>query len=353
VSLARLADALATGNPSASMLGGLNRIAGVIAIDRDVILFGTQDGTLPALAAANLAVALKNAWAAPGFEGELGVSIDPDPSAADPWKSHLTSVFGMPPTAPMARLLLHADWLLKRAAAGLAPEVFPGVLGSFERGGPVGDGCNGVMPTASAAQHRFEIVSQKLPQRFAQCAPGMVKILRPMQAVLTVAQKLETGGLGGGREGTAEPAARNFANEVTAALRAPMLNPEYAAVVEVFRELEVAWLLRYLDVPMPVLAEAQIELSGVPERVDGVTREDRHECEPRLVSRTVLDGRVLERYQQRSWERRYRGGVRIGHPSLTVDLVRDFAPDADDCSQLRDRILAARSGTRGFAWKIR
>lgn len=341
-----------------AQLGGVNRIQGVMsAPDGELILLGSRDAKAPRLDLESLVVALRNAYrVSPAYQGAPGCTIDPWTGEGDPWAIQRVTVTGMPPRLAMAARHVALDYELKKVSAGIVA-LGHGVTSLYELRRDTAPLCAAQQEheTAQTITHRFWFFPRYPPApRFVQDAETVL-ILRPVEVqLLTEREFLDQAGR---RQGAApaSPAAERFAGSITRLL-ATTARDDYTRLVQDFRLVEVAQLLRWRGLPAArlqyLLADYPLTEVSVPRFVGGIRREERGEmvCDTAISEQQLPQGtRVSSRQRVARYHYVSRGGV-----EARVRLRRaHFVPArAGALARLRQRVLASRPSPRAILWPI-
>jgi hypothetical protein len=343
---------------------------------RDIILFGASDPARPALRTEDLVVALRNArmkyakvegttrWYSPP-----GCSIDPDPqvlwklsqiasqiaasgtsasveTGIEAWRSTSRSpqtvrVMGIPHNSHFARVMVDADYYMKRLVDGSEPLGLSGFSSlvdmalsnakqDIEQGLPIS--------TPLLSMNRFWFYPG--PNRYAEDR-GIVLIEECPVILLTEEEHLARSGITGA--GRPSPLAQRFADSFSA---------DYAQIASrrpVYSELE--GLFRF--VALAKILEAKNPASDLAYLLDGFTV-------PRVAVETALPGiSNVKRYEHR---RDVPGGYEIaclwlpscGGVSIELDITSaNFATAAGGrLESLRTSVLAARPLKTALSWEL-
>ncbi len=226
-------------------LGGLRRVDGYI-LDQsrgDVILFGVTDSTLPELRTEDFAVALRNTWlryvrmeGGARIYAHPGCTIDPTPAVlgdleqlgaasgqdqtafARAWCQKCSApqavrVFGVPVDSHFAKVMVEADYFMKRLSDGSANLGVPGfqslmdMLMAIAREDVAGDR---PVSLPGTLMNRFWLSAGQT--RYGEDA-GAVAFEECQVVLLTEEERLVAGGVRG--RGRPHPLARAFANSFT------------------------------------------------------------------------------------------------------------------------------------------
>lgn len=336
-------------------LGGLNQIRGFAASGSDdVVLFGAENANAPPIHVDDLMVALRSAWPASSAHEAwepVGCTIDPRAGAEDPWAIQDVRVFGQPCVAETAALIssrmaqrhVLLDYEMKRAGAGLVS--LDGVRSSF---GSDQDAslCTAVSPTNTQQTSRFWFCAlYPLEAPRFEVDDSSALIHRPVSVqVLTERVKL-----GAGRVGDADPMAERFAGDLTRLLNSGK-RPDYEALVNDFRMIELGVLMQKLKVPADrfayLLREHEHEPVRIQRYVTGIrrSRTDEIVCDGNITS--TKDGvEATSRLYRRVSE--YRGGLEA---RVAISDENVTAPDA--VVGIRNRVLQARSLRNALVWNV-
>ena len=281
---ARLKVAVAKRQQPAELLTlcGLTRISGYVVDDktRDLILLGEVEAGAPALRLEDLAVALRSAWMRHAsrrgnvrYYSNPGCSIDPSPDVIarlrdlgdsaegrgadmadrmDEWcescsQPQQVRVMGVPFDSHFARVMVDADYLMKRLVDGSLRTKIAGFASltdlnltaartQFQR-----DGTSGI---TRFAMNRFWFYPGKV--KF-QDEEGLATIEECPVILLTEEQHLTREGIAG--QGRPDPMAQRFADSFSAHYaEIAAAQPVYQQLEELFRLVALGRLLQYQGV---------------------------------------------------------------------------------------------------------
>lgn len=345
--------------PDLQNLNGLNVVHGFIVEGADdVILFGEQVASLPALELDDLLVAARNAFQSGGPEyltGPPGCTIDPKPGP-DPWTVQVAKVLGMPATAPMGERHLQIDYDMKKAAAGLTG-VAPSSLaaGSVFDYGRAGAGVcepdNPSVPTSSV--NRFWYCTRYPVEKPRYLEEGtVVYIQHPVNVQLQTEQEFLRGGIRVGAAPAGAPA-MEFAKAVTERLGTDDV-PAYVRLRGDFRVVELGKLLRFRNVSPTslnyLLHECPMRAVPAPKWVGGIRRLESGEavCDVQVREvRTSTGLRTSTSETVHRYRREFRGGVGAD----VVVTAADFGQAGGGrLARLRQDIIRARPSAGAVAW---
>jgi len=329
------------------VLVGLNRIFGFVTdAEGDVILYG-QAASGPPIETDCLVVALRNAYkVSPVYNGAPGCTINPRPGD-DPWTIQRVRVFGMPANCRMAARHVALDYELKKIGAAVIKE--PEIRSAFEilRTSAV---CEERQDRSRSVVHRYWFYPLLPPAPRFERGEGAVRILAPTGVQLLTEQEFldRRGERTGATEAT--PEAQEFAAQVTAALAGGKI-PRYVRLVNDFRVVELAKLMRYMEVPVRQLAyfleSYDLEDVDAPRFVGGIIRKDEGMaiCDAAITERP---GAIECQQSQTTYRYEYRGGVEV-----RIELQSNDIREADsELSLLRDRILTSRPTRKAVSWDV-
>lgn len=332
---------------------GLNVIRGFLREpDGDVVLLGDRDALLPRIHLDDLAVALRNAYGV--YPGVPGVSIDPDPDAKDPWRLQKVRVIGMPPSAMAARMVA-IDYELKKVSAGLLKVGRVPSLWDLRETDALCAGTGHERATEMSTRFWFQPRIPPRPRFLAD--QDTVLILKPVEAqLLTERQFLDNKARVTGAA-PSPPEVDRFARLVTEQLLATNDAEAYTHLRQDFRVIELATLLRTMNVPAEdlryLIAEHSLRLVGIPRRVGGIRRDERTvaTCDTVITERETAGSAVLQAVEEtRRAVRGSRGGVlaqvQIEPKELEVERAGRLA-------SLRERVRTSRPAGDAIAWAIR
>jgi hypothetical protein len=299
--------------PDVATLGGIRTVDGyVVEPDGEVLLFGRGDTGTP-MHIDDLAVSLRNRYARandPVYSDAPGCTIDPRPNEKDPWALQDARLIGLPPSRMGARMLAY-DYELKRIGGGITPHrTIPSTF-DLSRARLVTCNDSRGQPAASLVHRYWFVPEYPASPRYA-VEDTCLLIEKPVSIrLLTEQEFLKNGERVGSTEAT--PDARNWADQVTAA----MARGTYASdMVNDFRLIEVATLMRHRDVAAPSLAYwlhgHSLEPTAVPKFVGGIHRQEEGElvCESDVTETPTRNGVSVRLEQTRAHYRiEYRGGV--------------------------------------------
>lgn len=349
-SLRRLQDELSSGpSPLARALAGLNRFDGFLTEDNDVVVFGGHDPAAPPLDVEDLAIALRNAYGMPGYEGVIGCTIDPLPGVPDPWLWQTARIFGMPRNASMGVRHLAVDYDLKKISAGLLRLAGVESTYDFRRGD---SHCRQEAIGAANSVHRFwftPLYPSAGGPRFVQDAAG-VGIQHPIGVQLMSEEEFLRDGR---RVGAAPPhaAARQFCASVTRVLSANTSLP-HARMRHDFRIIELARLFAFKHVSPDrlsyLLRDLPLAARHTPEKLPGVRRDDHGSIHCGLDTVGSGDTSVVFGSSQHveRYHREYRGGVEAGVRIAPAE----FAPGDGYLDAVRRRVQGATRDD--LAWRL-
>jgi hypothetical protein len=338
-------------------LGNINRIQGfIIEPDGEIILFGTHDPETPLLHIDDVAVALRNAYQDQlnnTYQGVIGCTIDPLVGAQDPWRIQKVQVFGMPPTATMAARHITIDYELKKVSAGLLS--FAGVLSQWEMTRAASPLCEGSSEKQQETTHRFWFYSlYPASPRFVE-EEDIVLIVQPVRVqLLTEREFLDRTGQ---RTGAAPASvhAERFAQMITEMLARNQIH-RWASIVQDFRAIEVAQLLRFKHVPIQSLQyflhDHPLTEVETPTYVGGIRREESGEvvCDSAISERRMVHGisvgstERVQRYHLTS-----RGGVEAKVEISEENFEEEHSGALTD---LHRRVRASRPSSRALFWSL-
>lgn len=321
-SFARCPEPLAT-------LGGLSWLDGYLVAEegREIILYGKRVPGEPSLSTEDFAVALRNAWYLYAeqrgntlYYSTPGCSIDPDPTvvaelqrigrgilgastpeaievAIERWRSKCSapqqvSILGVP-SSRFARIMVEADYLMKRIVDGSQEAGVEGFLGLPARATQalLQEASGGSIPQMTFSPvNRFEFFPGEVV--FGVDNNGIVQIERCPVTILTEAEYLSRSGRLTG-SGQADPRAQALAEEFTARYREiAARHPVYRELEGLFRFVAVASLMRkQVDRPLvaPLLdgpAVMGADISATKPGLSSVTRISR--SSPTADGETIL-----------------------------------------------------------------
>ncbi len=266
--------------PGYDTLFGLTRVVGVVVDEKanDLILVGQIDPDLPSLHTEDLVVTLRNAWMKYAeredntiIYSNLGCSIDPDPqvvarlhslgaanrgseSPVDEflreWRSVCKSpqevrVLGMPFNTRFARVLVKADYDMKRLADGSDSLEIEGFTSLSEKRldevkAHAANGSNGSL--ALGHLNRFEFIPKDCP--FHPEKGGYFLDDCPVQLVTEEEHLRSTGKITG--TGKANPLAQQFCDEFTRSYGdVARKRPIYAELEGLFRFAALAKIIHH------------------------------------------------------------------------------------------------------------
>jgi hypothetical protein len=324
----------------------INRLTGFTVDGSDVVLFGRQDNALPTIEFDAFVVALRNAYGAgDAYQGDPGCSVDPIPGE-DPFRIQKVSVFGMP-DCTMAARDVSLDYELKRAGAGIQGEDGKLLPSAFELANQEGPCANAGVRSVSVA-HRYWFFPRTPDAPRFQRDRVTATVLRPIGVQLLTEQEFLN--RRGERTGSADadPAARQFADAVTAMLASDKV-ARYAQMVHDFRAIEFARLMSFCGVSQEslsfLLSGYELQRVEVPALVGGVQRDEegRTVCNA-TVTQTAAGIQYRETASHSHYE--YRGGVQAKVAIANADAA------SADLDPLRRRVLAARPGADAVSWSV-
>jgi hypothetical protein len=326
-------------------LPGANRITGFMAEGADVILYGRQDDSVPAIELDALVVALRNAYGAgEAYQGDPGCTIDPIPGE-DPFRIQKVKVFGVPQDCVMAARHVNLDYELKRAGAGIQSadgKILPSAFELENDDGP----CASTGKKAVDMAHRYWYFPRTPERPRFQRDGQTASILRPIGVQLLTEQEFLNSR--GERTGAAEadPAAQKFADAVTALLDSDKV-ARFAQMVHDFRVIELARLMRFGGVTQEVLSflltQYELQHVQVPTLVGGVKREEQGST----VCKTTVNETASEISSEESiseYHYEYRGGVQAKVELAEADFVNG------DLGPIRKQVLNARPSADAVSW---
>jgi hypothetical protein len=291
----------------------------------------------------------------PGYQGVIGVSIDPWPNAKDPWRLQKVKVMGIPPTVAMAARHVTLDYQLKKVVAGLV--TLPDLPSLYDLTRSTTPLCEGARDKEARMEHRFWFYPLYPPApRFTQDEGGvLIRQAGAVQVQLLTEQALwnRTGQRTGAAP--ASPPAERFAQLFTERLATPPFAP-YGQLVQDFRVIEVAQLLRYLRISaehLPYFLQGYpLQEVAVPAAVGGIRREERGEvtCDHQVTERRLARWTRFEGTEQvHRYHVTTRGGVEA-QVRLTPEAFAAERPGA--LTPLRRRVRAARPSAQAVFWPL-
>lgn len=330
-----------------AVLPGINQITGFLVDGADVVLYGRQVNSLPAIEMDAFVVALRNAFGAGSdYQGDPGCSIDPIPGE-DPFRIQKVSVFGVPKDCVMAARHVALDYELKRVGAGIQGEdgkILPSAFELENQGGP----CVSTGDHSISMAHRYWFFPQTPERPRFERDQQTATVLRPVGVQLLTEQEfLDKRGQRTGAT-QADPAAQKFADAVTELLGSDRV-ARFAQMVHDFRVIELARLMRFCGVGQEnlsfLLSNFELKRVEVPTMVGGVQRDE----QGKTVCKTTVTQTATEiKYEESSSEYKYeyRGGV-----EAKVEVAESDATHAD-LDPLRHQVLDARPSADAVAWQV-
>lgn len=329
-------------------LGGLAQIYGFVEDSNDdVILYGSSSSG-HSVGTDCFVVALRNAYKVSAqYQGAPGCTIDPIPGN-DPWTIQEVKVLGMPADCPMAARHVALDYELKKVGASVVK--VPGIRSTFEllQSAAV---CDSAREQTQSIAHRYWFYPLLPASPRYERSEGVVRILAPTGVqLLTERQFLDSRGQRTGAT-QARPEAEGFASGFTAMLASGTV-PRYAALVEDFRVIELAKLMRYAEVPEHrldfFLWDYTLATVKTPRYVGGVIREEggMAVCNAAISEQR---GAVECRQERRSYRYEYRGGV-----EARIEMhAANFSMDKPDVLRaLRAAVLSSRPSRDSLSWPV-
>ena len=387
-------------------LCGITEVVGYVEDEaaRDVILIGRADPSLPALHLDDFAVALRNVWLKYArVEGHTryysppGCSIDPDPevlrrlglvgntmrgdpeagaeSAADEWSRigrspQKVRVMGVPFDSRFARVMVEADYYMKRLTNGSVKLDIPGFVSLEE--------ITARSIRKELAEGRELSTPPHTLNRFwfspGECTyeqdRGAVRLTTCRVKLLTEEEFLtEHGGVAG--MGRPSPSAAQFARDFSSHYdQIAAARPIYRELEGLFRFVAVGRLLRESRVSCAGLAHLlqshKVSTVPVSRQVLGLTNvsriEETIETSHATVTRSVLllscGGVNMDvRPKRVGWatpgpgRRAARTGAGVTHPGPSrTGGSGGAARTGTGLSELRNKVLSARRSTGAVSW---